>query len=51
MDFWVVITVFEGKFDDATPFKTEKEANEFAEKVRNDYIDETIEVVPKRIEI
>lgn len=49
MDFWVVVTVFEGKFDDVSPFKTEKEASDFAEKVRNDYIDEAIEVVTKHI--
>lgn len=51
MDFWVVVTVFQGLFDDVTPFKTEKEANEFAEKVRADYVDEAIEVVKKHIEI
>ena len=51
MDFWVVVTVFEGKFDNAQPFKTEKEANDFAEKVKNDYIDEAIEVVKQCVTI
>ena len=51
MECWLVVTVFEGVFDDVLPFKTEKEAGEFAEKVKADYAGEDIQAVKKRIEI
>ena len=51
MELWVVVTIFEGLFDDVQPLKTEKEANDFVAKVKADYAGEDIKAIPKRIEI
>ncbi len=51
LEFWLVVTVFQGLFDDVMPFKTELEADTFAEKVKADFANEDIQVVKKRIGI
>ena len=52
MDIYVVVTVFQGVFDDVMPFLTEKEADEFIENLKADYIEEsTLQAVKKRLEI
>jgi hypothetical protein len=52
MDFWLVVTVFQGLFDDVTPFKTEKEADEFIQKLKDDWVDEPdLGITKKCIEI
>ena len=51
MIIWVVVTVFQGVFDDVQPFPLESEADTFVEKVKSDYADEDIQAVKKRIEI
>lgn len=51
MKVWVVVTVFQGVFDNVEPFKTEKEADVFADKVKADYAEENIQAIKKRLEI
>lgn len=51
MELWVVVTVFQGIFDDVQPFKTEPEADVFADKVKADYAGEDIQAIKKCIEI
>lgn len=51
MEFWVVVTIYQGIFDNVQPFKTELDAVAFADKVKADYADEDIQAIPKRIEI
>jgi len=52
VEVYVVITVFQGVFDDVSPFKTEKEANEFVAKLKADWVDEPdLDIIKKRLEL
>ena len=51
MKFWVVVTVYQGIFDDVQLFKTEVGADEFAAKVKADFNNEDIQAVKKCLEI
>lgn len=45
MEVYVVVTVFQGVFDDAKGFKTSKEADNYIEKLKADYNgDEDLEI-------
>jgi len=52
MELYVVITVFQGVFDAIEPFKTEKEADDYAEKLKAEFgDDEDLDITKKRLEI
>ena len=37
MEFWVVVTVFQGVLDAVKPFATEKEADDYVVELKADY--------------
>ncbi len=37
MEIYVVVTVFQGVFDDAKAFKTEKEQDEYVKKLKKEF--------------